>query len=314
MHASVACSFLLSFIPSIFTITVRGDNASTVSKTTPFKLNDRAIVCNVVNSPTDEAVKSLERTLVETLEKKFEQLIAAVNKTAEAKKSFASCKDIYDNHKSEGNKPYLLLVSPQKKVPVYCHMASLGACGGGGWTLVMKIDGAKLTFRYNSQLWSNKVDFNLVGGKTGLDKQETKLPTYWSTHFSKICLGMRLGQQVRFIMIHKHANSLYSLIADGKYRATSLGRLLWKTLLGSQTSLQQHCNLEGFNVSPSANAQRARIGILGNNQKDCKTSDSRIGFGTDGYPDRSNVCGNVASHGGDNGDRRLKAMGYIFVQ
>ena len=87
MHASVACSLLLSFIPSIFTITVSGDNASTVSKTTPFKLNDRAIVCNVVNSPTDEAVKSLERTLVETLEKKFEQLIAAVNKTAEGNPS-----------------------------------------------------------------------------------------------------------------------------------------------------------------------------------------------------------------------------------
>ena len=82
MHAPVACSFLLSFILSIFTITVRGDNASTISKPTPFKLNDKAIVCNVVNSSPDEAIKSLERTLVETLEKKFEQLIAAVNKTA----------------------------------------------------------------------------------------------------------------------------------------------------------------------------------------------------------------------------------------
>ena len=32
------------------------------------------------------------------------------------------------------------------KVPVYCHMTSsgLGACGGGGWTLVMKIDGTKV--------------------------------------------------------------------------------------------------------------------------------------------------------------------------
>ena len=83
MHAPVACSFLLSFILSIFTITVRADNASTISKPTPFKLNDKAIVCNVVNSPPDEAIKSLERTLVETLEKKFEQLIAAVHKTAE---------------------------------------------------------------------------------------------------------------------------------------------------------------------------------------------------------------------------------------
>ncbi|XP_078351911.1 putative skeletal organic matrix protein 5 isoform X2 [Oculina patagonica] len=57
-------------------------------------------------------------------------------------------------------------------------MTSLGACSGGGWTLVMKIDGAKTTFHYNSKLWSNKVDFNLPGGKIGFDTQETKLPTY----------------------------------------------------------------------------------------------------------------------------------------
>ena len=33
------------------------------------------------------------------------------------------------------------------KVPVYCHMTNhgLGACGGGGWTLVMKIDGNKVS-------------------------------------------------------------------------------------------------------------------------------------------------------------------------
>ena len=170
---------------------------------------------------------------------------------------------------------------------------------------------SQLTFRYNSQLWSNKVDFNLVGGRTGLDKQETKLPTYWSTHFSKICLGMRLGQQVRFIMIHKHANSLYSLIADGKYRATTLGRHQWKTLLGSQSSLQEHCNLEGFNVHPRPNHRRVRIGILGNNENHCNSCDSRIGFGS---ADSSNVCGNVAAWRGDNGDKRIKAMGYIFVQ
>ena len=32
------------------------------------------------------------------------------------------------------------------KMPVYCNMdgAGLGGCGGGGWTLVMKIDGAKV--------------------------------------------------------------------------------------------------------------------------------------------------------------------------
>ena len=44
------------------------------------------------------------------------------------------------------NKAYFLNVE-SKLIPVYCHMeaAELGACGGGGWTLVMKTDGEKVT-------------------------------------------------------------------------------------------------------------------------------------------------------------------------
>ena len=61
-------------------------------------------------------------------------------------------------------------------------------------------------------------EYNLPGGETGFDAQETKLPTYWNTPFSKICLGMKIGQQINFIVINKQANSLYSLIADGQYR------------------------------------------------------------------------------------------------
>ena len=80
------------------------------------------------------------------------------------------------------------------------------------------------TFHYYSTYWSNKTEYNLPGGKTGFDSQETKLPTYWNTSFSKICLGMKIGQQINFIVINKQANSLYSLIADGQYRNTSLGR------------------------------------------------------------------------------------------
>ncbi|XP_078351861.1 putative skeletal organic matrix protein 5 [Oculina patagonica] len=203
------------------------------------------------------------------------------------------------------------------KVPVFCLMTSLGACGGGGWTLVMKIDGAKTTFRYDSNLWSNKVDFNLPGGKTGFDHHETKLPTYWNTPFSKICLGMKIGQQINFIVINKQANSLYSLIADGQYRATSLGRNTWKKLIGSQASLQTNCNKEGFNaISGDSGDSKARIGFLGNQQNNCGDSESRIGFGTGGYPDDSNTCGNAASsgHSPDNGGKNIKAMGYILVQ
>ena len=106
--------------------------------------------------------------------------------------------------------------------------------------------------------------------------------------------------------------SLYSLIADGKYRATSLGRNTWKKLIGSRASLQLNCNMEGFNVFKTTS--KARIGILGNEYNNCYKPDSRIGFGTGGYPDDSNTCGNEALHGGDNGDQHIKAMGYILVQ
>ena len=117
--------------------------------------------------------------------------------------------------------------------------------------------------------------------------------------------------------MNKQAKSLYSLIADGKYRKTSLGRNMWKSLIGSSASLQTGCNNEGFNnVGGSKSYARARIGILGNNEKDCKSCDSRIGFGTGGRMDDSNTCGNdaIKGHTSDNGAKNIKAMGYILVQ
>ena len=162
--------------------------------------------------------------------------------------------------------------------------------------------------------WINYQGYNLPGGETGFDGQESKLPTYWNTSFSKICLGMKINQQLRFIVIHKQADSLYSLIADGQYRATSLGREKWKELIGSQGSLQYNCNKEGFNVVCSRSGySKARIGIVSNEDK-CDSCNSRIGFGTAGRPDNSNTCGNEADVSPDNGDKHIKAMGYILVQ
>ena len=128
---------------------------------------------------------------------------------------------------------------------------------------------------------------------------------------------MMIDQQIRFIVINKQASSLYSLIADGQYRATQLGRDTWKSLIGSQASLQQNCGREGFNVvSDNSNHGRARIGILGDNEDNCEYTDSRVGFGGGGVPNNNNACGNeaVAIHGADNGDKSIMIMGFIFVQ
>ena len=106
-----------------------------------------------------------------------------------------------------------------------------------------------------------------------------------------------------FIAIDQTANSLYSFIADQQYRATSLGREKWKTLIGSKASLQPNCNKEGFNAYTGNSQAKVRIGILGNNENDCNTCDSFIGFGT-----------GLLGKNGPRRDRHTKAMGYILVK
>lgn len=227
----------------------------------------------------------------------------------------ASCRDIFNEGRGKGNGAYLLQM-PTGSISVYCHMTShgLAACGGGGWTLVMKIDGKKSTFHYDSEYWSNNKGLNLTEGETMFDNQETKLPTYWSTSFSKICLGVKTGRKTNFVVISKEASSLHALIADGKYRSTSLGREKWKSLINPSGSLQPHCNKEGFNARCNKGDDgqafsKARIGVLGNNEDSCSSCDSRIGFGTAGIPDDLNTCGNEVLY-----EKHVKAICYILVQ
>jgi len=198
------------------------------------------------------------------------------------------------------------LTLDSKLTPVLCHHWQVGnvGCGHGVWTPVMKIHGDQRNFDYSSDRWRNKAVFNPAGGTTGFDFTETKLPTYWNTSFSEICLGMRrLGQQdIRFVVIPKKADSLYWLIADGNYRATSLGRDTWIGLMSGFQRLQSNCRKEGFNPSctSSSHHRRVRIGILGNNEADCHTCDSLLGFGLD----IARSCG----------DQSTTTMGYILVK
>nr|XP_058961427.1 stabilin-2-like isoform X1 [Pocillopora verrucosa] len=225
----------------------------------------------------------------------------------------STCKEIYTKNISNVS-GVMTLYLDSKPVSIFCHMGNFG-CGDGGWTPVMKTDGNKVTFHYNSSLWISKSGFNLPGGATGFDRQETKLPTFWNTPFEKICLGMKIDNLTNFILVNKTAVSLHSLIADGKYRNTSLGLKLWKSLIGSNASLQTSCVREGFNaVCSDKKASKARIGIIADDKEDCSDCDSRIGFGTGGYQDDNHTCGNEATYSSDNGSRHIKAMGYILVQ
>ena len=73
--------------------------------------------------------------------------------------------------------------------------------------------------------------------------------------------------------------------------------------------------MEGFNAECSDKSNsKAGIGFVANENNDCVTCDSRIGFGTGGRYDDSNTCGNEATYSPDNGHKHIKSMGYILVQ
>lgn len=174
------------------------------------------------------------------------------------------------------------------------------------------------TFSYSSQYWINMETYSPEDGITGLDDRETKLATFWNTPFRELCVGMKIEKSVKFMAIPYSAKSLYEIIADGYHRPTNISRDTWKSLY-VHSSLQRNCGKQGFNVAPE---RRVRLGILGNNEVDCTSADSFLGFGGVeaskrsycNVRDRVNSCGNSAYCGTDNGDREVQAMGYIFVR
>ncbi|XP_046863427.1 uncharacterized skeletal organic matrix protein 5-like [Xenia sp. Carnegie-2017] len=173
------------------------------------------------------------------------------------------------------------------------------------------------TFDFDSSLWKNKNSYQVENGKTGMDDLETKLPTYWSTKINKICVGMRFDGETNFISFDLQAKSLYDIIAGGKYHKTNVSRNKWMSLI-KDSVLQPNCNKEGFSVVDELNSHpRVRIGIIGNNGNNCRTSDSFIGFGST-YPycrqnAEINSCGKSAYCHNKNKAKQFKSMGYIFV-
>ena len=154
---------------------------------------------------------------------------------------------------------------------------------------------------------------------TGLDDQETKTAAYWSTPFKTICLGMNVSGDLNWLGLNMDSTSLHSLIARGQFiNSTTTTRADWKDLI-AESSLQINCNKRGINVICNNGRVYARIGILSDNSA-CDGCDSGIVFGGFGKKYKycnqpePNICGNFAGCGGDNGDKNIKAIGYILVR
>jgi hypothetical protein len=162
-------------------------------------------------------------------------------------------------------------------------------------------------------LWTNKEGYAVEDGLERLTEKESKLASYWNTPFKKICLGMTVNGDRRWMVLDYEASSLYSVIADGQYRNTTAGKDAWMSVIAG-SSLQPNCNHEGFNIQfPFTNA---RLGFVANNEDDCESCDSWIGFGIYASFYRISdyqACGNRAAWEVDR-VVNIPAFGYILVQ
>ena len=129
------------------------------------------------------------------------------------------------------------------------------------------------------------------------------------------------GQETNWIRVSYKASSLHSLMSNNTHYATSVGKGRWKSLL-ADSSLQKNCHIEGFNVNPSGGAKNAavtRIGILGDNEKNCRSCNSRIGFGSKGSrlgQHDDNSCGNEFANvkAANEKKKHIKANCFILLQ
>lgn len=190
----------------------------------------------------------------------------------------ASCQSIYANCPGAGSRVYWLQ-PPADSSPfqAYCDMAN----DGGGWTLVAKLDGNQQTWAYGSAHWTTNDTFG--ASDPAFDRSEAKIEGFNTMPFSALRLGMVDANVPRWLVVSASGSSLLAKFKAG-FSATSASRAGWYSLM-SNPQTEPNCNQEGFDsATATGDGVSVRLGIITNNEFDCNTPDSYIGYGGQASP------------------------------
>jgi Fibrinogen beta and gamma chains, C-terminal globular domain len=229
---------------------------------------------------------------------------------------YASCKALLGAQPGTNSGVYSLVDGSHTAYQAYCDMED----DGGGWTLVLKINGDMATFQYGEALWTNTSAYN--ADLPALDTNEAKLASFWSVPFTELRLGMidPTDLVTRWLDVPIAGSSLLDLVSGdggdagdagdgGDAGVTQLGVGAWEGLLASG-SIQTNCNWQPINADG-----HVRIGLVGDESGDCQSPDSFIGFGADTWFQQPDIaCGNTAHDTTDHGDRSTPTFGYVMVR
>lgn len=241
-----------------------------------------------------------------------------------------SCAALLAANSSAKDGPYVIEpAGATAAFPVYCDMTD----HGGGWTLVLKMGSTASpgTFDYSAPIWTNPT--LLRPDSTDMSQTEAKFQSYLSVPFENILAMMTTisGTPPAPNMLTiplAGTKSLADLITTSAPNAvtvptTTLSPMDWVGLTNPGAVIQPNCNMGGINVQPAGVGAcvgaSVRIGLIANDQADCCSPNSYVGFGgiVQGDPGCSPVAYSAGSMEGvacTGGTANIADFGYIFVR
>jgi Fibrinogen beta and gamma chains, C-terminal globular domain len=243
-----------------------------------------------------------------------------------------SCNVLYLAGKTTSGAYTIQPASASSAFSVYCDMTD----NGGGWTLVLKggTVGSPGTFDYGADYWTTGTTLNPTS--TDMTQTEAMFQSYGTVPFTSLLLMMEaIGSTSAPNMLQVTppvtADSLLALMGSPTNTVlTSAGKTAWTGLAVPTAVIQTNCNMEGINIVTGAggcvgpDGVSVRIGFIANDQDDCCSPNSYVGFGgqnqgdTDCTPVSYSVGSMEGVSAGDvtctGGTANIQDFGFVFVR